>query len=262
MIQARHLASVMLPLVLIATGCGSSVARPASAMSAASAAAAAKSVAPDDAKLFTEDNRKAQYWAEKFGGNAVLVMSIQTTALNSQKLSSAANVYFSPEAYYASAPCVLVARHYLTSGLSQTTEIVDFSRVAAKLKGLPVTNGDPAPGQTTPIATPGWQIKAAAAWTQAHGTPGPGMSKAFFSSSRANLVKLTDDGNPTWNVYADNQRYQIDAITGVSQPPTTQINPNDRLNEGFEVDLQRASAIWMPNNPMQPNIVAEPKPSN
>jgi hypothetical protein len=262
MIQARHLASVMLPLVLVATGCGAHVARPATGMSVAGAAAAARSVAPDDAKLFTEDNRQAQYWAEKFGGSAVLVMSIQTTALNTQKISSAANVYFSPEAFYASQPCVLVARHYLLSALSQTTEVTDFNKTAAKLKGLPVTAGDPAPGQTTPMVAPGWQIKAPAAWTLAHGTPTKGAGKTFFSSSRANLVKLHDDSNPTWNVYADGQAYVIDAVTGQAQPATTQINPNDPMNEGFEVELQRASAVWMPTNPMQPNIVAEPKPSN
>ncbi|MDB5096596.1 MAG: hypothetical protein JWM80_1017 [Cyanobacteria bacterium RYN_339] len=263
MIQVRHFASAVLPLVLLMTGCGANLARPASAVSAANATAAAKAVAPDDPRIFTEDNRQAQYWAQKFGGSANLVMSIQTTALNTQKISSAANVFFSPEAYYANKPCVFVSRHYLMSALGQTTELPDANKVAAKLKTLPTQESDPAPGQTANISAPGWQIKAAAAWGVAHGAPTKeGAGKRFFSSSRANLVKLKDETNPTWNLYADGQRFVIDAISGEAQPPTTQVNPSDRLNDGQEVDLQRASQVWLPSNPAQPNIVQEPTPSN
>jgi hypothetical protein len=254
--QVRHLAFAILPVALLATGCGGH------GLQAVSTGAqiksphhvAAKAVAPDDPGILADDLRKANYWAEKFSGSANLVMSIQTTALNSQKVSSAANVFFCPEAYYASKPCVFVTRHYLSKYIGFDTEMVDFNRFASKLK----TIGP-------------YDVKAPAAWSNAHGwqpaaicpTTGPcpapaaaAAGKLFFSSSRAFLTQ--GDSTATWSLYADKQKFAIDAKSGVVSAPVPQIDPNDKLNEGYEPDSQRAAAVWLPTSPFEANIQTDP----
>lgn len=258
--HVRHLALAILPAALFAAGCGTHGLQPAVGMGSlkGTSQAAARAVAPDDPAILADDTRKANYWAEKYGGAANLVMSIQTTALNSQKISAAANVFYSPEAFYASQPCVFVSRHYLGKWLGQDTELADYNKLASKLK--PIGN---------------YTVKAAAAWSLAHGwqpvpsappctTSGPCPSappapagKRFFSSSRAFLIQ-PDGGNAIWNLYAEKEKYVIDAVTGDVTPPQPQVDPNDQLNEGTEPDLQRACAVWLPMNPMQPNLQKDP----
>lgn len=247
--------TVLAAALVMASGCGHNVLQASTATARTASGAAAKAVAPDDPAVLADDVKKANYWVERYGGDANLVMSIQTTALNTQKISTAANVFFSPEGFYASKPCVFVSRHYFTKGLSQQTEISDYTRLAAGLHKI----GD-------------YSVKTAAAWSLAHGwqpiatacapntacpTPAP-AGKAFFTSSRAMLIQGAT--NPVWELFADGHKYEIDAVANaITAHEDKAANPNDPLDESGDADLQRASAIWLPTNPMQPNTQAQPQ---
>lgn len=252
-------ASRLVTLVLVSAalvGCGrtlNQVARPTGGAKAAPAASVGtRAVAPDDAKVLTEDDRRANYWS---GGDAVRVMAVHTTAMNTTALSAAANVYLSPSKFHDSKPCVFVARHYGFASVAQYQEIPDYNRLAYNLK---------------PLAKASIAVGAKLAFDLAKGfvAPAPASSQpaaategAFFVASRAILVQAgTPD--PEWRFYAADKKYAINARTKEIVAPTAQVKPNDPLNGGSEVDIQRAAAVFLPTNPMQANDRREPKASN
>jgi hypothetical protein len=250
--QVRHLVFAILPAALLLAGCGRGPVTASSAQVKGKTSVAAKAVAPDDPSILADDMRKANYWAEKYGGSANLIMSIQTTALNSQKISSAANVFFSPEGYYGAKPCVFVTRHYLSKYIGFDTEMVDYNKFASRLKPI---------GAHTVLAPAawslahGWQPAAICPTTGPCPTPAPAGNR-FFTSSRAFLTQA--DAGPAWSLYADKQKFVIDAVSGVVAAPIAQIDPTDKLNEGFEPDSQRAAAVWLPSSPFEPNTQTDP----
>lgn len=251
----------VLPLALVAialTGCGrtmNQVARPVGGVKAnpaASGSMAARAVAPDDAKVLAEDDRRAQYWS---GGDAVRVMAIHSTALNTTAISAAGNVYLSPSKFHDSKPCVFVARHYGFAAAAQYQEIPDYNRLAYNLKPLPAS---------------GYAVNAKLAFDLARnfvppapaaGQPATGKEATVFLSTRAILVHA-GTANPEWRFYASDKKYAIDAITKELQAPTPQVNPKDPLNGGAEVDIQRAAAVFLPTSLSQPNVRKEPTATN
>ncbi len=254
-----RIASRLVPLVLVSValvGCGrtmNQVARPIGGAKAAPASAVGtRAVAPDDTKVLTEDDRRANYWS---GGDAVRVMAVHTTALNTTSISAAANVYLSPSRFHDSKPCVFVARHYGFASVAQYQEIPDYNRLAYNLKPLPAA---------------GYAVNAKLAFDLARGfaPPAPAAGQpanraegSVFLSSRAILVHA-GSANPQWRFYASEKKYAIDAITKEILAPTPQVNPKDPLNGGAEVDIQRAAAVFLPTSLSQANDRREPKPTN
>ena len=254
-------ASRLVPLVLVSValvGCGrtmNQVARPTGGAKAAPAASmGARAVAPDDAKVLAEDARRANYWS---GGDAVRVMAVHTTALNTTAVSAAANVFVSPSKFHDSRPCVFVARHYGFAAVAQYQEIPDYNRLAYGLKPL-----DPAAiavSATTAFGlAKGFVPPAPASGQPANTTTAEG---ATFLASRAILVQA-GTADPEWRFYASSKKYAINARTKEIVAPTAQVNPADPLNGGGEVDIQRAAAVFLPTNLGQANDRREPKPTN
>lgn len=254
-------ASRLVPLVLVSValvGCGrtiNQVARPtggAKAAPAASAGMGARAVAPDDAKVLAEDERRANYWS---GGDAVRVMAVHTTALNTTKVSAAANVFLSPSKFHDSKPCVFVARHYGFAAVAQYQELPDYNKLAYALKPLAkeaiAVNATMAFGLAKGFVPP----------APAAGQPAGGTEATVFLNSRAILVQ-TGAADPEWRFYASGKKYAINARTKEILAPVAQVNPRDPLNGGAEVDIQRASEVFLPTNLGQANDRREPKPTN
>lgn len=249
-------------LVLVAaalTGCGRAMA-PAAAKLPASSSAAAKSVAPDDAKVLAEDARRAGYWA----GDATRVMAIHTTALGTTALSASANVYFSEAKYRRDAVAVFVARHYGFKFVAQYTEVKDrgLQGLSSALKGLPGGTNLTAKGAfdlarnfKLPVAQPSQPTQP----TQ----PATGATESIklITGSRAILVQHGTDA-PQWRFYANNQKYAINADTKEILAPEPQMDPMDPLNGGADVAIQRAAAVFLPTDPMQPNDRSAPDGTN
>jgi hypothetical protein len=255
---ARRLVPLVLASVALA-GCGRTMApmaRPIGAQRQAPASqVGAMAVAPDDAKVLAEDTRRAVYWA----GDAVRVMAIHTTGLNTTAISSAANVYLSPSRYHDSQPCVFVARHFGFQVLAQYTQVPDYNRLAYNLKPLVAANIAVA-AKTAFDLSKAW-APAQPASPPPGAAPGGTTEKAFFLNSRAILVQA-GTADPEWRFYANGKKYAINARTKEMQAPTPQENPNDPLVQTLEADLQRASSVFLPTNPSQANIRTEPKPTN
>jgi len=259
--------AVLLPTLLILAGCGKqSALQPARpALNHPVAAVGARAVAPDTDAVFANDLRRAQYWSNS-DDKLRLVMSIQVTGLNTQKISAAANVFFSPEAFYAAKPSVFVARHYGSAKIAQYLELTDFNKFANKL---------PAIGAFAVKSAEAWDLAKtftpagnapACPTDQPCPKPSATTAKRFFTSTRAFLIQPqaggVAQGGPSWVLYADKQKFTIDAQTKAVVGPAPQVNPDDRLNGGDEVDYQRASTIWLPTNPMQANNRPEPQGTN
>lgn len=252
-------ASRLVPLVLVSValvGCGrtmNQVARPLGGAKAAPAASmGARAVAPDDAKVLNEDDRRAAYWS---GGDAVRVMAIHATALNTASISAAANVYLSPSRYHDARPCVFVGRHYGFAAVAQYTELVDYNRLAYNLR--PLVKEQIAVGAKLAFdLAKGFTPPAPAAGQPANTT----KEGTVFLATRAILVQL-GTADPEWRFYAADKKYAINARTKEMLAPAPQVNPKDPLNGGAEVDLQRAAAVFLPTSLSQPNDRREPKPT-
>jgi hypothetical protein len=258
---ARKLALLLTSgLMLTLVGCGRGVPTALSAVDRAKPSVAAKGVAPDHENVLGEDIRRARYWQ----ADAQLVMAIHATALNTTKISASGNVFYSQEAFLAGQPCVFVARHYGFRPIAQYTESVDFARLAGRLAVIGkyavkaedawriAKSYQPAPAPT-PTPIPGAP--------QAMHDPAPAKANAPIWSSRA--VLLQPEGKAAqWYFYAQNKVITIDAETKAVLDATPRINPNDRLNTGFDVDVQRAAIAWLPTSRGGDNIITEPKATN
>ena len=250
--------SRLIPVVLCAValvGCGRAVSPAAPRAAGVGATVGANAVAPDDAKVLAEDDRRAQYWA----GDAVRIMAIHTTALNTTAISASGNVYLSAARYHDSKPCVFVGRHYGFKAVAQFTELADYNRLAFKLK--------PLPGAVEVTATAALNLAktfqpAAAACPSGKDCPSPApAAKQVFLASRAILVQSAGAAAPEWRLYGANKKYAVNTQTK-EVTVADQQNPGDPLNEGDDVDVQRASAVFLPTSLTQANNRSAPVGTN
>lgn len=261
--MAKTTAHKLLVLVTLAgalAGCGRSYQMAVPVAATKSAPVSAKGVAPDHEAVLAGDIRRAQYWA----GDAKLVMAIHATKLNTTAISASANVFYSEEAFLSGKPAVFVARHFGVRPIAQYTESPDYGRLAGSLAAIGAysvkaeeawkiaKNYQPDPGSgatnpTTPAPTP---------------TPAPvAIQKRIFLESRAFLIQPAA-GDAEWHFYGQNQLFTINAKTRAVSGVSPAINPNDRLNSGREVDLERACAAWLPLSPFGSNVITEPQATN
>lgn len=243
----RALAALLIPGLLLA-GCGRTgvqPALPAATKVAPSNAVAAKGVSPDHEATLAGDIRRAQYWA----GDAKLVMAIHATTLNTTAVSASANVFYSQENFLAGRTSVFVARHYGFRPIAQYTESVDYNRLAGRLAAI---------GAYSVKATEAWKIARSYVPTPAAGQVAAKPPLAL--ATRAFLIQPS--GPAAWHFYSGNQHFTIDATTRAVTAVDPRVNPNDRLNTGMEVDLQRASIAWLPTSKGGDNITTEPTGTN
>lgn len=255
--------SRLFSLVLVAaalTGCSRAMAPTGAARVSAPAGVTAQSVAPDDAKVLAEDVRRATYWAD----DAVRVMAVHTTALGTTALSASANVYYSDANYRRGQVAVFVARHYGFKFAAQFTEVKDrgLQGLASALKPLPGGTAvtaklafDLAKNFKLPAPQPSQPTQPTQPAT------GAAESLKLITGTRAILVQHGTE-QPQWRFYAGSQKYAINADTKEVLPPEPQVNPNDPLNGGADVAIQRASAVFLPTDIMQPNDRSAPVGSN
>jgi hypothetical protein len=248
---------MLIPAALLAlSGCGlggPQLALPARAVPAG--AVAVQGVAPDNANVIAKDTQKAQYWQN----DAQLVMSIQTTALNTTAISASANVYFSRNAQAQSQAPVFVARHYGIASFAHYVAVMDAADLAANMRPLP-GQGVTVKAEDAfaiakhlampPIALPGCACPA----------PVPTANRFFFSS-RALLIQ-PQQGNPMWAFYAGSQTFTIDAVTQQAYGPVTRVNANNPTAIGPDVALQRAASVWLPTSLFAPVLNPPPAPTS
>jgi hypothetical protein len=255
---ARKLMALVAPALIAASlaGCGRSYQAAVPVASTRSTVVSAQGVSPDHEATLAGDIRRAQYWAS----DAKLVMAIHATKLNTTAISASANVFYSQEAFLSGKTSVLVARHYGLRPLAQYTEVPDYNRLAGSLAAIGAYSikapeawkiaknyqPDPAPGATQPAPS--------AAPTAAPAAPKP----RFYLESRSFLIQPAA-GDAEWHFYGGSQFFTINAKSRAVVGPAPAINPNDRLNTGREVDLERAAAAWLPLGTGGDNITAEPK---
>jgi hypothetical protein len=207
-------------------------------------------VAPDDPGIFKEDTRRARHWSD----DAVRVLAIHSTGLGLGLLqvSASANVFFSPNRFHDYKPSVFVARHYGLRAIAQYGAMPDYARLVASLK--------PLEGPTPVSAKIAFNI-ARQSPGQASCPPGttcPPNAQRSFSLSRAILLNPSNEG-PVWWFYTGKKKLTIDASTREVASSAPQVDPNDSLASGLDVDLQRAAAIFLPMNPNQANERTEPQ---
>lgn len=215
---------------------------------APTAPATASAVAPDDPAILTEDTRRAVHWS----ADAVRVLAIHTTGLNTLQVSASANVYFSAARFHDYKPCVFVARRFGFKSLAQYGEVSDYSRLVANLKPLP---------SDVPVSAKiAFNVarQAPASGNCPAGATCPPPAPRNFSSTRALLVNTGTEA-PAWWLYGSGQKFTVNAQTREMSAPEPQSNPNDPLSKGLDVDLQRAAAIFLPANVRQANERKEPK---
>jgi hypothetical protein len=258
--------SRLFSLVLVAaalTGCSRAMAPTGAAKLPASSASTASSVVPDDAKVLAEDARRATYWA----GDAVRVMAVHTTALGTTALSASANVYYSDANFRRGEVAVFVARHYGLKFAAQFTELKDrgLQGLASALKPLPSGTNvtaklafDLAKNFKFPSTQPSQPIQPTQPTQPATGAA---ESLKLITGTRAILVQ--HGAEPIqWRFYAASLKYAINADTKEVLPPVPQVDPNDPLNGGADVAIQRASAVCLPTNIFQPNDRSAPVGTN
>jgi hypothetical protein len=243
---ARILAAAVIPALLL-SGCGRTIqpALPAIAKGH-QAPVAAKGVSPDHEATLSGDIRRAKYWM----ADAELVMAVHSTNFNTTAISASANVFYSQEAFLSGKTCVFVARHYGIRPIAQYTESPDYNRLAGRLKAI---------GAYSVKAEEAWRIARSYAPAPAAGQVAAKPKLAL--SSRAFLIQ-PEGGTAQWNFYSGNVHFTIDAGSRAVLDMTGRVNPNDRLNAGMEVDLQRAAIAWLPTNRGGDNIITEPQPTN
>jgi hypothetical protein len=260
-ITARKLMALVAPALLLTTlaGCGRTYQAAVPVTSARTAPVSAQGVAPDHEAVLAGDIRRAQYWAS----DAKLVMAIHATKLNTTAISASANVFYSEEAFLSGKTCVFVARHYGIRPIAQYTESPDYNRLAGRLAAI---------GAYTVKAQEAWRIAKTYQPDPGAGAANPAPSAAptaapvapkprFFMESRAFLIQPAK-GDPEWHFYGANQLFTINAKSRAVAGPTPAINPNDRLNSGLEVDMERAAANWLPLGTGGDNSITEPQPTN
>lgn len=254
MLNRLRFALLALPFAL-AMGCGVNQPQLARPVSLQANTYAARGVQPDS--TFQNDLRRAQYWDP----DAVLIMSIQCTALNTTHISAACNVFYSDDMYTNSQPCVLVARHYGFPGIARYSAVVDANDLAHQMKpiGGYVVTAD----QAFSIAKtfPGMLMNPAPAVPGAAPTAAPAPVNRIFPFTRA-FLQQPEQGDPEWDFYATNQKFAIDAQTKAVLSESQRQDPNDRLNSGLDVALQRASAMWLPMLPGESSDHSAPTATN
>lgn len=205
-------------------------------------------VAPDDPGIFKEDTRRAKHWSD----DAVRVLAIHSTGLGLLQVSASANVFFSPSRFHDSKPSVFVARHYGFRAIAQYGAMPDYARLVANLKPLE---------DSTPVSAKTAFNMARQSPGQASCPPGttcPPNAQRSFSLSRAILLNHSNE-DPVWWVYTGKKKLTINASTRQVAPAVPQVDPNDSLASGLDVDLQRAAAIYLPVNPNQANERTAPQ---
>lgn len=252
---ARKLALLLTSgLLLTVAGCGRNAPSALSAVDRAKPApVSAKGVAPDHDNVLTNDIRRAQYWQP----DAALVASIHATSMNTTKISASANVFYSQEAFLEGKPAVFVARHYGIRPAAQYLESPDYTRLAGRLAAI---------GKYSVKAEDAWRI--AKAYVPGVPSPAPGQPTVTpvvkpqpIWNSRAVLIQPAGKA-AEWRFFSPTQMLVIDAESKAVIDVSARIDPKDRLNTGFEVDLQRAAIAWLPTGLGGDNVITEPKPTN
>gem|GEM_PF-6316913 len=248
-------------LLVTLGACHRGVVAPATGIRVTQGNGGVRATTPDDEKTLFEDTRRALRWR----ADAERVMAIHTTTMNSLALSSSCNVYFSNGAFFESRPAIFLARHYGMSGVKQYLELSDHIATARSFQAL---------GDSLVRANEAWNLaRRIVPAVMPSAVPSPGASAAnavqsayqpqtrFFASSRAFLLRL-DDHAPEWWVFANQQKFVINAVSRGVQGPTPQLDPVDPLQQGLDVELQRAAAVWLPSHPFKANDRSEPSPTN
>lgn len=222
----RHLALALAACTAL-TACGQAAqltsARPASAKNAS-----ASGIAPDSARILAEDTARATYWQP----DAVRVMALRSTRLNTTALSSTANVFYSADAAADDKPALLIARHTGVASAAKFYEERLYTEVAASLAPI----GD----DVTVTADQALQT-AQQALAPAGSAAG---AKATIFSSNAFLV--ADEAGPKWVLTAGSRQVVVHAQTRAVLQTAPRPKLNQYYNQDFALELQRAAATWLP----------------